>query len=147
MLYYFRHALAVNVEPCPEPVEIGDIPFWFVIFFGLVLSLKLQIELSEIHRSRNGVSYLKSRVSHWSGEKLFEPTRSETRYSRCFASEWWMISGVRSDPWASEAATEVRSDAQPDYAVEIRSDPQFHQCKRVADWLRFFYATCWLALW
>ena len=47
-----------------EPVEVGDFLFWFVIFFGLVLSLKLQKELSEIHRSQNGVSYLKSRVSH-----------------------------------------------------------------------------------
>ena len=31
MLYYFRHALAVNVERvCPEPVEVGDFLFWFV---------------------------------------------------------------------------------------------------------------------
>ena len=37
--------------------------FWLVIFFGLVLSLKLQIELSGIHWSRK-VSYLpKSRLS------------------------------------------------------------------------------------
>ena len=58
MLYYFRHALAVNVEyVCTEPVEVGDFLFWFVIFFGLVLKLQIGI-----HRSRNRVSYLKSRV-------------------------------------------------------------------------------------
>ena len=35
-----------------------------------------------------------------------------------------MISGVRSDPWTSEAATGVGSDVQVDYTVEIRSDAQ-----------------------
>ena len=59
-------------------VEVGDFLVWLVIFFGLVLSLKLQIELM--------VSYLKSRVSHWSGGKLLEPKWSETRYTRRFAS-------------------------------------------------------------
>ena len=29
---------------CPGPVEVGDFLFWLVIFFGLVLSLKLHIE-------------------------------------------------------------------------------------------------------
>ena len=33
----------------PLPVVIGDFLFWLVIFFGPVLSLKLQIELSGIH--------------------------------------------------------------------------------------------------
>ena len=46
MLYNLTHALAVNVDRVsPGPVEVGDFLFWLVIFFGLVLSLKLQIEL------------------------------------------------------------------------------------------------------
>ena len=47
MLYYLT-LVAVNVES----VEVSAFFFWLVIFFGLVLSLKLQIELSGIHRSR-----------------------------------------------------------------------------------------------
>ena len=58
--------------------EVGHFLFWFVIYFCLVASLKLQVELSEIHRSRNGVSYnLKSRVSHWSREKLLRASLRE----------------------------------------------------------------------
>ena len=50
MLYNLAHALAVNVDRVsPGPVEVGDFLFWLVIFFGLVLSLKLQMELSGIH--------------------------------------------------------------------------------------------------
>ena len=50
MLYNLIYALAVNVDQVsPGPVEVGDFLFWLVIFFGLALSLKLQIELSEIH--------------------------------------------------------------------------------------------------
>ena len=52
MLYNlsYVHALAVNVDRVrPGPVEVGDFLFWLVIFFGLVLSLKLQMELSGIH--------------------------------------------------------------------------------------------------
>ena len=50
MLYNLTHALAVNVDRVsPGPVEVGDFLFRLVIFFGLVLSLKLQIELSGIH--------------------------------------------------------------------------------------------------
>ena len=46
----FTHTLAVNVDQVsPGPVEVADFLFWLVIFFGLVLSLKLQIELSGIH--------------------------------------------------------------------------------------------------
>ena len=44
-----------NVESSLGLIEVGDFLSWFVIF-GLVLSSKLQIELSEIRRSRNGVS-------------------------------------------------------------------------------------------
>ena len=47
-------------------------------------------------------------------------------------------SALRTDPEASEVAAEVRSDAQLDRML-------FHQYKRVADWLRFLYATRWLA--
>ena len=37
-----------NVDPVsPGPVEVGDFLFWFVIFFGPILSLKLQTELSQ----------------------------------------------------------------------------------------------------
>ena len=69
MLYNLKHVLAVNVDRVtPGPVEVGDFLFWFVIFFGLVLSLKLEIELSGIYRLQK-VSYLQSRVSHSSGEK------------------------------------------------------------------------------
>ena len=40
--------------------EVGDFSVsWLVIFFGLVLFSKLQMELSRIHHSRN-VPYLKS---------------------------------------------------------------------------------------
>ena len=50
MLYNLTHALAVNVDRVsPGPVEVGDFLFWPVIFFGLVLSLQLQMELSGIH--------------------------------------------------------------------------------------------------
>ena len=131
-MLYFRHTLAVNVE-------VGDFLFWFVIFFGLVLSLKLQKELSEIHRSQNGVSYLKSRVSHWSGEKVLEPIKNSLRPALRFAPRSTrMISRVRSDPWAPGAAAEVRSDAQTDYAVEVRSDPQFPSVQ-TSRWLAAFF--------
>ena len=95
MLYYFRHALAVNVESVLSKWRSATFFSGLIkLFFGLVLSLKLQIELSQIHRSRNGVSFLKFGVSHWRGEKLLEPTRSETRFARRFASrltprEWY----------------------------------------------------------
>ena len=46
MLYNRKHALAVNVDRVgPLPMVVGDFLSWLVIFFGLVLSLKLQIEL------------------------------------------------------------------------------------------------------
>ena len=46
----YAQALAVNVDRVsPGPVEVGNFLFWFVIFFGLVLSLQLQMELSGIH--------------------------------------------------------------------------------------------------
>ena len=68
LIYNSTHVLAVNVDwVSPLPV-VGAFLFWLVIFFSLVLSLKLQIELSGIHWSRK-VSYLKSRVSHWTEEK------------------------------------------------------------------------------
>ena len=51
-----------------------------------------------------------------------------------------MISGARTDPKASEAAAEVRSDAQLQHVL-------FHQCKRVADWLRFKSSYMRLADW
>ena len=58
MFYNLTHTLAVNVDQVsPGPVEVTDFLFWLVIFFGLVLSLKLQIELSGIHWSGK-VSYL-----------------------------------------------------------------------------------------
>ena len=47
MLYNLTHALADRVSPLP--VVVGDFLFWLVIVFGLVLSLKIQIELSGIH--------------------------------------------------------------------------------------------------
>ena len=75
MLYHLRHALAVNVESVFGLVEVGDYLFWLVIFFGLILPLKLQIELSEIHRSRNGASYSRYSLKR---RELLEPTRSET---------------------------------------------------------------------
>ena len=43
------HALAVNVDRVSPLPVVDDFLFWLVIFFGLVLSLKLQIELSVIH--------------------------------------------------------------------------------------------------
>ena len=50
MLYNLTHALAVNVDRAVLGlVEVGDFLFWLVIFFGLFLSLKLQMELSGIH--------------------------------------------------------------------------------------------------
>ena len=50
MLYNRTHALAVNVDRVsPLPVVVGVFLFWLVTFFGLVLSVKLQIELSGIH--------------------------------------------------------------------------------------------------
>ena len=46
----YVHVVAVNVDRVsPGPVEVGDFLFWLVNFFGLVLSLKLQMELSGIH--------------------------------------------------------------------------------------------------
>ena len=49
------HSHTVNVKQLmwssgvsPLPV-VGDFLFWLVIFFGLVLSFKLQIELRGIH--------------------------------------------------------------------------------------------------
>ena len=49
MLYNRTHALAVNVDRVsPLPVVVGVFLFWLVTFFGLVLSVKLQIELSEV---------------------------------------------------------------------------------------------------
>ena len=69
-LYNHTRVLAVNADQVsPLPVVVVVFLFWLVIFFGLALSLKLQIELSGIHWSRK-VSYLKSWVSHWSEEKL-----------------------------------------------------------------------------
>ena len=42
------HMRLHNVDPVsPGPVEVGDFLFWFVIFFGPILSLKLQTELSQ----------------------------------------------------------------------------------------------------
>ena len=43
------HALAVNVDRVSPLLVVSNFLFWLVIFFGLVLSLKLQIELSGIH--------------------------------------------------------------------------------------------------
>ena len=50
VLYNLTQALAVNGDRrvSPGPVEVGDFLFWLVIFFGLVLSSKLMIELSGI---------------------------------------------------------------------------------------------------
>ena len=48
MLQNVTHVVNVD-RVSPRPVEVGDILLWFVIFFALVLSLKLQIELSGIH--------------------------------------------------------------------------------------------------
>ena len=62
MLYNRTHALAVNVDRVSPLPVVGDFLFWLVIFFGLVLSLQLQIELSGIPSRK--VSYLKSRISH-----------------------------------------------------------------------------------
>ena len=45
MLYNRTHTLAVNVDRVSPLPVVGDFLFWLVIFFGLVLSLKLQIEL------------------------------------------------------------------------------------------------------
>ena len=46
----YVHALAVNVDRVsPGPVKVGDFLLWLVIFVGLVLSLKRQMELSGIH--------------------------------------------------------------------------------------------------
>ena len=47
--YNRTHALAVNVDQISALPVVGDFLFWLVISFGLVLSLKLQIELSGIH--------------------------------------------------------------------------------------------------
>ena len=45
-VHNFAHALAVNVDRVSTgPVVVGDFLFRLVIFFGLVLSLKLQMEL------------------------------------------------------------------------------------------------------
>ena len=54
MLYNLRHALAGNVSPVvsPGPVEVGDFLFRLAVFFGLVLSLNLQVKLNGIHRSQ-----------------------------------------------------------------------------------------------
>ena len=50
MLFNRAHALAVNVDRViPLPMVVGVFLFWLVTFFGLVLSVKLQIELSGIH--------------------------------------------------------------------------------------------------
>ena len=49
MLYNRTHALAINVDRVSPLPVVGDFLFWLVIFFDLVLSLKLQIELSGIH--------------------------------------------------------------------------------------------------
>ena len=58
MLYYFRYALAVNVEPSVLS-QWRSATFFSGLFKSSVAlffqSLKLHIELSEIHRSRNGV--------------------------------------------------------------------------------------------
>ena len=43
----------------PGPADVGDFLFCLVIFFDLVLLLKLQIELSGIHRSRSRVTEAK----------------------------------------------------------------------------------------
>ena len=45
MLFYLRLMVAVNVESVLAPVVVRDFIFWLVIFFGIVLSWKLQIEL------------------------------------------------------------------------------------------------------
>ena len=53
----FRNVIQSQTRACsyyvdgvnPLPVVDGDFLFWLVIFFGLVISLKIQIELSGIH--------------------------------------------------------------------------------------------------
>ena len=44
-VHNFAHALAVNVDRVSPGPVVGDFLFRLVIFFGLVLSLKLQMEL------------------------------------------------------------------------------------------------------
>ena len=45
MLYNLTQALAVNMDRVSPGPVVGDFLFRLVIFFGLVLSLKLQMEL------------------------------------------------------------------------------------------------------
>ena len=63
---------------------VGDFLFWLVIFFGLVLSLKLLIELSGIHWLRK-VSYLKSRVQR---NVISDGSENRRKLISCSA-DWW----------------------------------------------------------
>ena len=48
MLCFLRRVVAVNLQFL-VPAEVNDFFFWLVIFLDVLLLLKLQIELSEIH--------------------------------------------------------------------------------------------------
>ena len=71
MLYNITHALAVNVDR----VSPGSFFLWLVIFFGLVL-----LETSDTELRSRKVSYLKSLVIHWSGEKMERHDTARVRY-------------------------------------------------------------------
>ena len=79
LIYNRTHALAVNVDRVSPLPVVGDFLFWLVIFFGLVLSLKLQIDLSGIHWLRISESHL----------TLFEVSMREQGQRRLQARKEW----------------------------------------------------------
>ena len=56
MLYYRRLAVAVDHVVTPGPDDVGNFLFWLIIFFSLVLSLKLQISQNVSYSSLKLVS-------------------------------------------------------------------------------------------